>query len=208
MVKSSFAPAIVLPELGPTTSENELNDLLAEIDKEIALDPELTQDLLDILNDEDAEMLEEEEEDFEPVQGAAGFSGQYDYLDEPMDSEFYGDEEKLEEEKLEEEDPEMVEMMKMLEEAEKDFKEEDLDKFLNLEQEAANSTPKVKKIIFSSSSFCKRSFSCCFLRAFSSSFLSCFSSSSSSFFSSKTRFLSSNFFLLFLFQFRHLLPFL
>ena len=68
VVKSSFAPPPpVLPELGPATSAAELDDLLAEIDKEIALDPELTQDLLDILNDEDEEMVEDE--DYDEPQG-------------------------------------------------------------------------------------------------------------------------------------------
>ena len=68
IVKSSFCrePEIVLPELGQATTEAELNDLLSQIDAEIALDPEMTQDLLDILNDEDEEM---EEEAYEEPEG-------------------------------------------------------------------------------------------------------------------------------------------
>ena len=106
-----------MPELGPTTTDAELNDLLGAIDKEIELDPELTQDLLDILNDEDEEMADEE---YEEPQGAAGFVGHYDYLggdevefsDEGEEAEFSGNVE---------EDPEMAEMLKMIEEAQGDL---------------------------------------------------------------------------------------
>lgn len=155
VVKSSFAPPPpVLPELGPATSAAELDDLLAEIDKEIALDPELTQDLLDILNDEDEEMVEDEDYD-EPqgmiwekwpkkeskiglFLGAVGYTGPLpDYIDDPnMESEFYScddDEAGKEFSGDIEDDPEMAEMLKMLEAAKGDLegaKEEDLAKLM------------------------------------------------------------------------------
>ena len=68
IVKSSFCreTEIALPELGPATTEAELDALFNQIDAEIALDPEMTQDLLDILNDEDEEM---DEDDYEEPQG-------------------------------------------------------------------------------------------------------------------------------------------
>ena len=41
-----------MPELGPATTDAELDDLLAQIDKEVSLDPELSQDLLEFLDEE------------------------------------------------------------------------------------------------------------------------------------------------------------
>merc|ERR1739844_552727 len=97
-------------------------------------DPELTQDLLDILNDEDQDM--EEEEVYEEPQGAVGYTGPLpDYIDdgiEPMeDAQLYSDEvvDKKEFSGDVEDDPEMAGMLKMLEEAKGDLDgahEEDL----------------------------------------------------------------------------------
>merc|ERR1712045_356954 len=129
IVKSSFCrePEIVLPELGPATTDAELDDLLGQIEAGIDMDPELTQDLLDILNDEDQDM--EEEEVYEEPQGAVGYTGPLpDYIDdgiEPMeDAQLYSDE--VVDAKKEfsgdvEDDPEMAEMLKMLEEAKGDL---------------------------------------------------------------------------------------
>ena len=118
-------------------------------DKEIALDPELTQDLLDILNDED---MEEDEGDAQleqyegAVAAAAAYVGSFkevpkaheDYLDaEPMDSEFYSCDDENEGGKDFsgdiEDDPEMAEMLKMLEDAKGDLEgaqDEDLEQLM------------------------------------------------------------------------------
>ena len=108
-------------------------------DKEIDLDPELTQDLLDILNDGDMEEDEGDQqlEQYEgAVAAAAAFVGSFkrppseqkvpddmDYLDnEQMESEFYScDDNEKEFTGDVEDDPEMAEMLKMLEEAEGDL---------------------------------------------------------------------------------------
>merc|ERR1711923_261104 len=65
IVKSSFCKSepVDLPPLGPATTEDELNALFDQIDKEIDIDPELTQDLLDILNDEEGEGEDENMEE-------------------------------------------------------------------------------------------------------------------------------------------------
>lgn len=138
VVKSSFAPPVVLPELGPTTSEAELNDLLDQMEKEIAIDPELTQDLLDILNDEDEEMMEDDDE----MEGAIGYTGPpitAEDLDDPMlleESEFYSEaaEDTKEFSGDIEDDPEMAEMLLMLEAAKGDLEgagEEDLETLMS-----------------------------------------------------------------------------
>ena len=68
IVKSSFcAPDITLeklPPLGPATTDDELNALFDQIDKEIDIDPELTLDLLDILYDDEGEEIDEGEEEY------------------------------------------------------------------------------------------------------------------------------------------------
>jgi hypothetical protein len=44
-----------------STTDQDLDDLFAAIDKEIQLDPDVAMDLLDVLNDEEEEGVEEEE---------------------------------------------------------------------------------------------------------------------------------------------------
>jgi len=63
-VRSHQASKIVMNQnpQAAATSEAELNILLDQIEQEIGMDEELTQDLLDILNDE--EKLKEEEVSF------------------------------------------------------------------------------------------------------------------------------------------------
>ena len=133
VVKSSFcAPPPTLPELAPATTEAELNDLLDQIDAEIALDPELSQDLLELLEgDEGDEFMEDVSSTHEvPEVGASGFSGPLpDYIDEPSD--FHSCDETQDDELTGdiEDDPEMAEMLKMLEHAKGDLegaKEEEL----------------------------------------------------------------------------------
>ena len=140
IVKSSFCrePEVVLPALGPVTTDAELDDLFNQIDAEIELDPEMSQDLLDLLNDEDEDMMEEETYE-EPI-GAVGYAGPLpDYIDEePMqDNNFYYDDDEIVAEKEcsgdVEDDPEMAEMLKMIEDAKGDLEgahEKDLAKLM------------------------------------------------------------------------------
>merc|ERR1711956_54918 len=139
IVKSSFCrePEVVLPALGPVTTDAELDDLFNQIDAEIELDPEMSQDLLDLLNDEDEDMIEEEAYD-QPI-GAVGYTGPLpDYIDEePMqDNNFYYDDEIVAEEECSgdvEDDAEMAEMLKMIEDAKGDLEgahEKDLAKLM------------------------------------------------------------------------------
>ena len=139
IVKSSFCrePEVVLPALGPVTTDAELDDLFNQIDAEIELDPEMSQDLLDLLNDEDEDMMEEETYE-EPI-GAVGYAGPLpDYIDEePMqDNNFYYDDEIVAEKECSgdvEDDPEMAEMLKMIEDAKGDLEgahEKDLAKLM------------------------------------------------------------------------------
>ena len=152
VVKSSFcAPAAPLPELGPATTEAELNDLLDAIDKEIQMDPELSGDLLELLADEeDIEMMEEgDEEVIAVVPQASGYAGPLpDYLD---DSELHScdDTQKTEDLSggdLEEEDPEMVEMLKMLDQAKGDLEGAKEDELAHLMEHFDNEEMFLKKL--------------------------------------------------------------
>ena len=126
-----------MPELGPATTDAELDDLLAQIDAQVGLDPELSQDLLEFLDDED-----EGDEDYEsmdvdivrqvPEESNVGAAASVysnvpsvpDYMDEPI----YEDIDDLKSVDIED-DPEMAEMLKMLEHAKGDLegaKEEEL----------------------------------------------------------------------------------
>ncbi len=64
IIRSVQAPKVVIGQspMATGTSDAELNNLLDQIEQEIGMDEELTQDLLDILNDE--ERLKEEEVNF------------------------------------------------------------------------------------------------------------------------------------------------
>ena len=44
-----------------STTDQDLDDLFAAIDKEIQLDPDVAMDLLDVLDEEDAELIEAED---------------------------------------------------------------------------------------------------------------------------------------------------
>merc|ERR1712109_151519 len=133
IVKSSFCekpkPIEDLPPLAPATTEEELEALFAQIDQEIDIDPELSQDLLDILNDEEEgeameEGYEEEQYDVNPkisktpltyYRGGDGFE--------------WGDPDNETDEQKDKEDAEMEEMLAMIEAAKKDIevvKEDDL----------------------------------------------------------------------------------
>ena len=130
-----------MPELGPATTDAELDDLLNQIDKEISLDPELSQDLLEFLDEDDEGVDGDEsmdvdivhvvpEESSSNIGAPSGYSNVPsvpDYMDEP--SEFYDDtKDDLKSVDIED-DPEMAEMLKMLEHAKGDLegaKEEEL----------------------------------------------------------------------------------
>ena len=154
IVKSSFCrePEVVLPPLGPVTTDAELDDLFNQIDAEIELDPEMSQDLLDLLNDEDEDMIEEETYE-EPI-GAVGYAGPLpDYIDEePMqDNNFYYDDEIVAEKECSgdvEDDPEMAEMLKMIEDAKGDLEgahEKDLAKLMDSFDEESTGKPGLKR---------------------------------------------------------------
>merc|ERR1712203_632510 len=134
IVKSSFCqketPIENLPPLAPATTEEELEALFAQIDQEIDIDPELSQDLLDILNDEEeGEAMEEgyEEEQYDVNPNIANKTPLTYYRG--GDRFEWGDPDNETDEQKDKEDAEMEEMLAMIEAAKKDIevvKEDDL----------------------------------------------------------------------------------
>merc|ERR1711994_1118215 len=134
IVKSSFCksetPIANLPPLAPATTEEELEALFAQIDQEIDIDPELSQDLLDILNDEEeGEAMEEgyEEEQYDVNPNIANKTPLTYYRG--GDRFEWGDPDNETDEQKDKEDAEMEEMLAMIEAAKRDIevvKEDDL----------------------------------------------------------------------------------